>query len=112
MHVGRGFSGTQIYEQVCAQQRAAGGLWEDPEVLHYYLYSIATHNRTYNVYGCSYSYTRTLDTCGAQFPADFDSIGMHDIQHSDVVWKRPKVCSRTHALSWSQCTMSEAVQFH
>lgn len=33
-HVGRGFSGTQLYEQVCAQQHATGGLWEDPEVLH------------------------------------------------------------------------------
>ena len=34
--VGRGFSGTQIYEKVCTQQRATGGLWEDPEVLYYY----------------------------------------------------------------------------
>lgn len=28
----------------------------------------------------------------AQFPADFESIGVHDLNHKNVVWKRPKVC--------------------
>ena len=32
-----------------------------------------------------------LGTCGALFPADFESIGIQGIKHDDIIWKRPSV---------------------